>query len=555
MLKKVVFIGLCTTLLVGCSKPQTTQPDTKPVSEKKEQTYKTDESTMVLLDDDDIQADDIVKIIKHGDHWHVFTKDGKEHITYTDPSTLQSGQGLSLVSVVSLQQLKNLDVVEIKVHENHWHVFTSDGMEYLTYENPSSLFQNLTITQYQGHHTTLLNQSNNQKPDIQVVKILQHGDHWHIYTNTGAEYVVYSDPRAAYPNAFYGIYEGSHDQHPTPSTTQELPLPGNLGPVVQVKTLKDILGRNVTRIIDHGDHYHVYEGDVEIAVIHEDPKPYFPNAEYIKEETHGDIHVDQDEVFTYESVEEKLDENIIPALTNNIKSMDHYGHVNDGIPVYGTDDKAGNYFYWLHNGNHYHALSIKDLIKLEKAGELGGYSARDVVAFLKYKINHNYQVVEELDSELEQYAKVEFLKNYYHLDEGDYYVLGNNFEIQLTDPYIVIPFSSLSVENGTVTIRKQLPEFTKETLEAEEENEQLSEEELAYQEEKRKQQELFKQKLAQRQQIEKTWSKKYGMDQEEFAERFYDIADENELDCDITDVEFHDDFTFTYDGNTYSFTI
>ena len=86
----------------------------------KKSTIKKDKTTEVLVDAE-IKKEDIVKVVKHGDHWHVFTKDGREKITYTDPSQIQDTGKFEMVSVVGKNQLKNKNVVAIKKHGDHSH--------------------------------------------------------------------------------------------------------------------------------------------------------------------------------------------------------------------------------------------------------------------------------------------------------------------------------------------------------------------------------------------------------------------------------------------------
>ena len=136
---KMNLILVCSAiLLTSCSKKQ--EEKEKSSTKKfefveKETNYKKDETTEVLIDAE-IKKDDIVRSYKHGDHWHVFTKDGKEHITYTDPSKLGDGNSLSLVSVVSKSKLRGLNVTSILKHGDHWHVYTADGKEYLVGHTP-----------------------------------------------------------------------------------------------------------------------------------------------------------------------------------------------------------------------------------------------------------------------------------------------------------------------------------------------------------------------------------------------------------------------------------
>ena len=94
---------------------------------------------------------------------------------------------MEMVSVVSLDQLKTMNVKEIKVHGNHWHIFTDDGSEYLTYDNPKDDFPNIKITKYEASHeghknstlaksskTIKFHESKNKLNSDEVVKILKH---------------------------------------------------------------------------------------------------------------------------------------------------------------------------------------------------------------------------------------------------------------------------------------------------------------------------------------------------------------------------------------------
>lgn len=96
--------------------------------------------------------------------------------------------------------------------------------------------------------------------------------------------------------------------------------------------------------------------------------------------------------------------------------MTGYGKLTDGIAIMGTEDKQDNVFHWLH-GDHYHALSIKDLIKMEKSGALKGFTAKDVVATLKYKFQHPQEDL-TYKSDLNIEEVIEFLKSHYKINDA-----------------------------------------------------------------------------------------------------------------------------------------
>ena len=493
-----------TLLLTACSTSNSAKNNNKHDFEEKESSYVQDNTTEVLIDNPNIKKEDIVKVIKHGDHWHVFTKDGKEHITYTDPNTIPDGASISSSSVVDSKELNGADVVAIKKHGNHWHVYTRDGQEYITYDDPSSMFPDVPVTQYTGHHgdlggssyggasydylsndntnsydssseehdysnpsTPLVPQNGNIKEAIErlhivgvlgkkavnrydIVKILQHEDHFHIYDSEGNEGITYTNPRNLYPNASFGQYQGSHGDHNNNNNINNSQWPAG-----------------ITRIVDHGDHWHLYRGNTEVAVVHENPRSHYPNAEYIDERPrkHNNTKVEDHEIFSYCSVNAELKDGILDVLDDNLKNMTNYGSLTyTNIPVYGSDGVKENIFYWLHNGNHYHAITIKQIIKNAKAGDYGNYTAREVVAALKYIIQ-NPEKIKQLQKENEEKITVDpekiinFLKDYYKMDADNVQVIGDKAYIYAKETHEFL-LKDFKEENGKVVYKKTLPQIT-----------------------------------------------------------------------------------------------
>lgn len=314
--KKIIALALATSfVLTSCfnkNNEKIQDKKEKKASVKTEQKIKEDNTTEVLVDSE-IKKDDIVKVVKHGDHWHIFTKDGKEHISYKDPKDFGKDGGVDLVDVVDTNKLKNKNVIAIKKHGDHWHVYTKDGGEYLTYENPSGLFPNIKIGTYTGNHRTnptsqAKNKTNNSQKlsGDKVVKILQHGDHWHIYTANGNEYISYSNPSASYPHIKIGIYTVNHSNQNT-KTNKKLANSNNnvknnrkskennkvdnssnkeKQRLEKIKNLKliPILGKgtinryDIVKILVHNDHYHVYDSKNREAITYTNPKDLFPKA-------------------------------------------------------------------------------------------------------------------------------------------------------------------------------------------------------------------------------------------------------------------------------------
>jgi len=585
--KKILQMNLllvCTSLIFsGCKKDtKTLENDESKESKKiefvnKETKYKKDNTTDVLIDDDHIKKEDIVKIIKHGDHWHVFTKDGKEHITYRDPETITDDDDFSLVSVVSANMLKSLDVVKILKHGDHYHVYTSSGMEYLTYENPSSIFPNIPIGTYVGSHgdnrrshdasdysyavasddqgNSANNITSKSIDEDEVVKILKHADHYHIYTRSGKEYISYKDPSRKYPNIPIGTYVGTHESNRNKEIEKQIENINNQtdpsASYDRFKKLKDslniigVLGggkvdrydivkilkhedhyhiydskgnegitytdprliypnatfgiyegshgtsqsenpskkefdwpEGITKILDHGDHWHLYRGNTEVAVVHENPKSHYPNAEYIVEHhNHSEQQVTEGEIFSYDSVKAYLKEGIFDVLDDNLKKMTNYGSLtNTNIPVYGSDEIKENIFYWLHNGDHYHAITIKQIIQNAKAGDYKNYTAKEVVSALKYIIQ-NPEKIKQLQKESEEKITVDqekiinFLKDYYKMDVQ---VIGDKAYIYAKETYEFL-LKDFKEENKKVKYTKELPEIKKENPTEENEEDKTKE--------------------------------------------------------------------------------
>ena len=690
--KKIILaVVLCSTILSSCSlfskpekKSEQTNESTKKVEQttdsNKQSTIKKDKTTEVLIDSE-IKKEDIAKIVKHGDHWHVFTKDGREKITYKDPNKLQNTSNLEMVSVVGKSRLKGQNVVAIKKHGDHWHVYLRNGGEYITYEDPSAMFPHIKVGTYVGSHSDHRKHNNKrmdartiahekqkikqtiEKNDERVIKILKHGDHYHIYTSKGNEFVSYTDPRSLYPNAEYGqyvgthanrkqmiekiiredrqkqknketskktlakqnsdklikdeklvkvednkkkhnivkilkhgdhwhiytkngedfityedpsskypdvavgIYTGSHTQQPqqprkdnkddkdntpqenlpeNPTDTQqnnkpdkkEQPTEKTREQKIQELKITKVLGKdgtvneinrfdivkilkhedhyhiydsngneaitytnpqdlypnayfgnyegshnnsqnnnefkwpeNITKIVDHKDHWHLYRGDEEVAVVRVNPKDHYPNAEYIKDYIDvGNVEVEDKDVFNYDDIKANKVEGIEAVLNDNLRNMTGYGKLTDGIAIMGTEDKQDNVFYWLH-GDHYHAISIKDLVKMEKSGALKGFTAKDVVATLKYKFQHPQEDL-TYKSNLNIEEIIEFLKSHYKInDPSRIFSIGQEtVDIYTKDTTNSFHISQFEKKNGEIIFKGQLPQIpSDEELEKQEE--------------------------------------------------------------------------------------
>ena len=734
--KKIILaVVLCSTILSSCSlfskpekKSEQINESTKKVEQttdsNKQSTIKKDKTTEVLIDSE-IKKEDIAKIVKHGDHWHVFTKDGREKITYKDPNKLQNTSNFEMISVVGKSRLKGENVVAIKKHGDHWHVYLRNGGEYLTYEDPSAMFPHIKVGTYVGSHGDHRKHNNKridartiahekqkikqtiEKNDERVIKILKHGDHYHIYTSKGNEFVSYTDPRSLYPNAEYGqyvgthanrkqmiekiiredrqkqkqkqsfkktlakqnsdklikdeklvkvednkkkhnivkilkhgdhwhiytkdgeefityedpsskypdvavgVYTGSHTQenkqkpdqptkdkpqenlpeNPTtpgdnnkPDKKEEKPTEKTREQKIQELKITKVLGKdgtvneinrfdivkilkhedhyhiydsngneaitytnpqdlypnayfgnyegshnnsqtndefkwpeNITKIVDHKDHWHLYRGNEEVAVVRVNPKDHYPNAEYIKDYIDvGNVEVDDKDVFNYDDIKPNKVEGIEAVLNDNLRNMTGYGKLTDGIAIMGTEDKQDNVFYWLH-GDHYHALSIKDLIKMEKSGALKGFTAKDVVATLKYKFQHPQEDL-TYKSDLNIEEIIEFLKSHYKINDASriFSIGQETVDIYTNDTTNSFHISQFEKKNGEIIFKGQLPQIPSdeelEKQESEEETVEETEEEIG---EKETAEETNKKPVEDKKQEEKAEEKSEEKQQEE----------------------------------------
>ena len=161
--------------------------------------------------------------------------------------------------------------------------------------------------------------------------------------------------------------------------------------------------------------------------------------------------------------------------------MTNYGNLtNTNIPVVGTTDGIKeNIFYWLHNGNHYHAITIKQIIQNAKAGDYKNYTAKEVVSALKYIIQ-NPEKIKQLQKENEEKITVDqekivnFLKDYYKMDVQ---VIGDKAYIYAKDAKETYEFllKDFKEENKKVKYTKELPKIKKENPTEENEEDKTKE--------------------------------------------------------------------------------
>lgn len=375
----------------------------------KEVTYAADHTTDVLIDAE-VDADQIVRVVRHGDHWHVFTRDGREIITYTDPSQASSAHDLSntakVVSAGELTSMRGTEVVKILRHGDHYHVFTADGREFITYTDPSAAFPGVAIGTYTGSHGHVQASWSGSHASgwtapaatgkaagtggtaapvpglsfvrvvgldelsrLPVVRILRHADHYHAYLADGTEYITYDNPASTFPHIQIGAYAGNHGGADITPAPMPAPTPE--------RNPND--PKRVVKILRHEDHWHLILADGTELVTHTDPSAAYPHIKIGAYDPLAGRDLDElgaDELFDYGDVEEGLR---VPL-----------DQITYGGIIYTIGFNRATSTFIVPHLDHYHNISVEMLIQAVKLfpESFGNRSARDVVATLKYLVRH-----------------------------------------------------------------------------------------------------------------------------------------------------------------------
>ena len=214
----------------------------------------------------DISPDEIISYYKHGDHWHVKTKHG-EFITHEDPSKIKNISQLkeNSIKTISKKELNSKKIVSYYKHGDHWHVRTADGKEYVTYEDPSKK----TVVEEKKSSKVVKKITEKEKKGRKIVGIRKHGDHWHVKLDDGTEYVTYENP-----------------------TKKDKIDEKKSSKVVEKITEKETKGRKIVGIRKHGDHWHVKLDDGTEYITKKDPtgKKELPSEKEMEKE--GDFKKD-----------------------------------------------------------------------------------------------------------------------------------------------------------------------------------------------------------------------------------------------------------------------
>ena len=418
-----------------------------------ETTYAADKTTEVLIDAPAVDSDQIVKVIKHGDHWHVFTKDGREIITYTDPSRATSSSQLTNTAKVvggdSLRAMAGNGVVRILKHGDHYHVYTADGHEYITYDDPSGMYPGVPVGTYTGSHGSIAVGSGSghtwqggysdgggstptpapapsptpgggsqpvhpgsseggsgagkqQLKFVQVVsldelrskpivKILKHDDHYHAYTADGTEFICREDPSGAFPGIKVGTYVGKHGDGGKHDGTQGGTTGGKHGGEHGGATPEKPSDPVTPIEQDENDPKRV------VSIEHHEDHWHIHHADGSETVTHQDPSglYPGIKITEYDPNQGHHFEPLKPGETFTYEEITGrlmvpleditYGNV---IHTIGYDKEEGGFVIPHHS--HYHHVSIETIIQLCRYGDesFHGHDPREVVATLKYLVEH-----------------------------------------------------------------------------------------------------------------------------------------------------------------------
>ena len=324
----------------------------------------------------DIDPNAIISYYKHGDHWHVITKNG-EFITYQDPSGLKTATVLkkNAVQTVSNTQLNGLKIVRYYRHGDHWHVFTSDGKEYITYSNPVGIS---TISQITEKKESIV--ESNKGP---FEKIVDHGDHIHVWVN-GKEYVI---DRKSYDKAI------SENKFVLEETKK-----------IDIVSTDEIKTKKVVRTWKHDDHWHVLYDDGTEVIVYSDPS----------ESTNSDDISHLDNEFKPKELFDKPFE----------KAIDYGNYVK----VWIKNSKNNRLEVFQLDKNSYNEIVKRGYFFDDKESDLTVYGLKPLYEVgKKYSFDVSYTFIDENNEKQE----VEDANFKWYVDEGEGYKLvkeGNNSE-------------------------------------------------------------------------------------------------------------------------------
>ncbi|EGC83783.1 hypothetical protein [Anaerococcus hydrogenalis] len=372
-------------------------------------------------------------------------------------------------------KINRFDIVKILVHQDHYHIYDSNNREAITYTNPKNLFPNAYFGEYgnKSHKEVAENNSSHVKPDENKKPHAKP----EIKPDNNKKAQVKPEIKPDNNKKPQVKPEIKPDDNKKPQFKPEIKPDENEKPNANPKD-DEKWPSGITKIIDHKDHWHLYRGNEEVGVVKENPKDIYPNAEYIVEKSESDnIAVADDEIFNYQDVRAELIKGVIPYLEGDLSKFTNYGNLSEEDAVYGSNGVRENIFYWFHQ-NHYHAKTIKQIIQMEKDNKFGKYTAKDVVKTIKYKIE-NPQTQLEYKPEVNIEDVKEFLKNHYQVESYDILNIGDSLvQVFIKDETLNFYLRDFEMKDGKLSYKKQLPVVEDKKEENEENEENIKEDEI-----------------------------------------------------------------------------
>lgn len=517
-----------------------------------------EKSKVKLVSDNEIKKDKIVKVLKHGDHYHIYLADGTEYISHDRPTNLPTGVVIGeyngpahgqksnsnktqnsqnqantgtkrrndtsqenknnhsshrRIKVVNLEFLKNINISQVKVHGDHYHVYDNNGNEYITYDSAVRKLVD-KVTDYEGNHGETSNDSNkpanpnDSKPSVEnnkkdetqsskptskkkseVKSINQKNGKWEIELQNGEKIIV---EKLIYENGKINLENLTNPNNS--SNLENLSGSGSLTKKdnsnidkPKKEYIDPLTGEKVVKVLKHGDHYHIYYENGEENVMFEDPRTIWPGIEIGEYQgSHSDNHKNPEKKPKKEP-EKDIDKKPIPdnkkenkltydKVIAKLAVKDYETAMSYGGMIYTTGfDKEKNEFIVPHH-DHYHNITIDRIIDLASKGAFGRYSAEEVIATMKYFVENpdkrpkkagwgdsaNGETEEENEEHDElklNYIAKKYGVNRYNMSQ--FFRIGNTVNIYLEDETIQINLSDLSIKNGKVEEDIKLPKKKK----------------------------------------------------------------------------------------------
>lgn len=144
-----------------------------------------------------VQLANGTEYITYKDPSKMTTNDTNNHDDHNHSEESQYNR--ARIDVVKLSDLKNKNIVSAHKHGDHWHVYDKNGKEYLTYDNPSSLvkvgknYSEVSKVRKSNSSNSTNKNNSNTSDNSNIAKVWKHGDHYHVQLSDGTEYLTYKN--------------------------------------------------------------------------------------------------------------------------------------------------------------------------------------------------------------------------------------------------------------------------------------------------------------------------------------------------------------------------